>query len=88
MLGTHSRVGENSPVRRIRGCTPVISKIKEYLVDPEEGAVLKVLDNIHGNVKVTLLLSLSGGCWTIWKHGGRDRLILIKGLGTNKSKGI
>ena len=36
MLGTHPRVGEDSPVRRIRGCTPVIEGIRVHLLGAEE----------------------------------------------------
>ena len=31
-MGTHPRVGSESPVQKIAGLTPVICKIKEYLV--------------------------------------------------------
>ena len=36
MLGTHPRVGEDSPVRRIRCCTPVIEGIRVHLLGTEE----------------------------------------------------
>ena len=80
MLGTHSRVGEYSPVQRISGCTPVIAKIQEYLVDPEETERSTMLEKIHNLVKVPFLLSKRGCCEGKCKSKGRDRFNFNKGI--------
>ena len=64
-MGTHSRVGEYSPVQRIRGCTPVIAKIKEYLVNANmftEEDMTRKLDEKHRFLNVGFLLSKGPGC--------------------------